>query len=383
MFASCERSFNEQKNVYKSLSEKNCNVLFLYSTQKTTQYPTPQTIQNFNIDCNFEIKENEFRYNFESIGMPLPFIPDILLISREAWHPETRIIDEFKRAGSIVTCIENSSWLYNNIKTRLEILSRFRYPTNIIDVFFEHSHWSLKTKELAGWVTNKSVIVGIPKFDSLIRDSENTKQCIIIYGSMEQNIHPKIIDVLKQIKSETSIFQKYQICYKPHPKEFEDFANLFSSELMSGVTIIDKEELLQDFVSRSICNIGIFSSVMMYPLLNNKKILYINDVSSGILDDMDFKKFEGHEYEFWKNIIQVNSFDEFKSKIGEERVSEFLVRYNELIHKFKSATIPYSLDDVTTDSTEQNYSDIIKYFDEYNDGNSSERIANYLISIFN
>ena len=384
MFASCNRSFNEQKNVYNSLRQKNCRVIFLYSTKKTTQYPSSQTIENFNIDCNFEIREDEFRYEFESIGMALPFIPDIVIVSRESWLPETVIIDEFKRAGSIITCIENSSWLYNNIKTRLEILSRFRYPTNLIDVFFEHSDWCLKTKEMAGWITNKSVIVGVPKFDNL--NSEKTDDdlnYIIIYGSMEQNIHPKIIDVLREIKSNEDILQKYRICYKPHPKEFEDFPSLFSSELLKDIIVIDKEESLQEFVSKSVCNIGIFSSVMMYPLLNNKKILYIDEVSSGILEDMDFKKFEGHEYEFWKNIINVNSFDDFKSKIGEDRVSEFLIRYSEFIQKFKSSTSPYSINSITSDSTEQNYSEIVKYFDEYNDGNASERIANYLILIFN
>lgn len=385
MFASCERSFNEQKNVYNKLQKEDCNVIFIFSQEKITQYPTQHSIGNFSFACNFEIEERDFKYSFNSIGTSLPFIPDIVLISRESWQPETNIIEEFKRVGSIITCIENSSWLYNNIKTRLEILSRFRYPTNCIDVFFEHSNWSLETKKLAGWVGNKSLVVGIPKFDRLISELEPSEQkYIIVYGSMEKNIRPRVLEVLNEIKSNKELLTKFTLCYRPHPKEFEDFSESFRSELFHGIQIIDKEEILPIIVSNSVYNIGIFSSVMMYPLLQNKKILYIDASLNGTLDDIDFEKFKGDEYEFWKRIINVDSFEAFKQKVGESRVSEFLVRYNSLIEKFKESTIPYSITELTNENTENmEYSEIIKYFDEYNDGNASERITNYLLGFFN
>lgn len=380
LFASCERSFNEQNNVFLSLSKRNCNVLFLYTKEKTTQFPTEDTIQNFEISHNFDLTTEDFKYKFSSLGTLLPFIPDVLIVSREAWMPETRIIDECKRYGSIVCCIENSSWLYNNIKTRLEIISRFRYPTNSIDIFFEQSNWSMETKKLAGWISNKSVITGIPKFDSINFSQDNQKKYVIVYGSMEKNIHPKIMSVLSELIS--SQFSKdYRICYKPHPKEFEDFSKELKSELFDSVLIIDKEENLFDYVKDSICNIGIFSSVMMYPLLLNRKILYIDGEMSGVNEDLDFEKFKGHEYEFWKGIVNVNSFEEFKSKIGESRIEEFKVRYKSLIDFFKSKTDEYNINLVGNEE-KIDYIEMRKYFDEFNDGKSADRISDYILSLF-
>lgn len=381
LFASCDRSFNEQNNVFLSLSKKDCNVLFLYTKQKTTQFPTETTIQDFEISHNFDLKEEDFKYKFSSLGTLLPFIPDILIVSRESWMPETRIIDELKRYGSIVCCIENSSWLYNNIKTRLEILSRFRYPTNSIDVFFEQSEWSMETKKLAGWVSNKSVITGIPKFDSKQFSETNKRKYIMVYGSMEKNIHPKIMSILSELVS-SDFSKKYTICYKPHPKEFEDFSRELQSELFSKVLLIQKEEELFDYVKDSVCNIGIFSSVMMYPLLSNRKILYIDGETSGVNDDLDFEKFRGHEYEFWKGIINVNSFQDFKSKIGEDRVDKFKIRYKSLVDFFKSKTNEYNINLVDNEE-EIDYIDMRKYFDEFNDGKASDRITDYVLNLFN
>ena len=68
MFASCERSFIEQKNVYTALSNKDCNVIFLYSQDKIVQFPNTETIQNFSFDCNFEVSEKDFKYEFLSIS---------------------------------------------------------------------------------------------------------------------------------------------------------------------------------------------------------------------------------------------------------------------------------------------------------------------------
>lgn len=383
MFASCERSFIEQKNVYTALSNKDCNVIFLYSQDKIVQFPNTETIQNFSFDCNFEVSEKDFKYEFLSISTYLPFIPDVVLISRESWQPETSIIDEFKRYGSIICCLENTSWLHNNIKTRLEIISRFRYPTNAIDVFFDHSEWCLKTKELAGWVKNKTVITGNPKFDNMINlESSDNHEYVIVYGSMEINRRNNILRILQELKS-NNVGNKYKVCYKPHPKEFEDFKDSFGNDIFDHVIIINTESELIEYVKKSSYNIGIFNSMLMYPLLTNKKILYIDDDDSGIMDDFNFEKFIGHEYEFWKRIINVNSFEEFKEKVGEQRVINFLKRYNEFVDHFKSCTKKYSIENLNSDDSTQNLADLIRYFDQYNDGMSSERIANYILDMFN
>jgi len=384
MFASCERSFNEQKNVYRSLASKDCKVIFLYTQEKTTQFLSQNTIGNFSFDCNFDVDQNDFVYRFKSISTLLPFIPDVVIISRESWQPETSVIDEFKHYGSIICCIENSSWLYNTIKNRLEILSRFRYPTNAIDVFFDHSSWCYESKKLAGWISNKSVIVGTPKFDDLKRHFEQTEtKNVVVFGSMEKNIRPNIMEILSELVSDDRINTKYKICYRPHPKEFEIFSDSFDMFPISNTTVIKKEEDLPHYIFNSVCNIGRFSSVMMYPLLFGKNILYIDDSQSGILDDFDFETFKGSEYEFWKGIINVDSFDSFKSKVGEERVQSFIERYHTLIDNFKSSTNQYSLERVLSSDTDiQNNEMVVKYFDEYNDGNASERISDYILSLF-
>jgi hypothetical protein len=49
--------------------------------------------------------------NLNPVGFSLPFKPDIVLITRESWLPETNIVVEFKQVGAIVCNLENSSWL--------------------------------------------------------------------------------------------------------------------------------------------------------------------------------------------------------------------------------------------------------------------------------
>jgi hypothetical protein len=199
IYASDNRGSIEVKNVVSKLSQKDCDYIFVYPID-----------QEFTYESNIDY----YKYpNFESksIGFSLPFKPDIVLITRESWLPETNIVVEFKQVGAIVCNLENSSWLYNNVKTRLEILSRMKFPTNLIDVFFDHSTWTYQSKIEAGWIKGKSIITGIPKFDVLkdvttedIKQKYNlTKPVIILYGSMEDNIRPNIINISKELASFT------------------------------------------------------------------------------------------------------------------------------------------------------------------------------------
>jgi hypothetical protein len=380
IYASDNRGYIEVKNVVNELSQRECDYMFVYPTDGQFGYES-------NIDY--------FTYpNFESnsVGFLLPFKPDIVLITRESWFPETNIVMEFKQAGAIVCNLENSSWLYNNVKTRLEILSRMKFPTNMIDVFFDHSNWTYESKLEAGWVKGKSIVTGIPKFDILknittedIKQKYDlTKPIIVLYGSMEDNIRPNIINISKELEDKYG--STHHLFYKPHPKEFTDFPNDFSeSNLIPSpkFRVIRDENEMYSFSQLGDIHIGIITSVMYYPLYFNKSIYYINSDDSGVMVDMDLENFKGHEYNFWAPLMNVNSWDEFVDKIGEYRIENFKNRYNLFMNKFKNTLKPYKEIVDLNQKFEYDNNILLELYDEFNDGNASERIANYLINIYN
>ncbi len=269
IYASDNRGYIEVKNVVNKLSQKDCDYIFVYPID-----------QEFTYESNIDY----YKYpNFESksIGFSLPFKPDIVLITRESWLPETNIVVEFKQVGAIVCNLENSSWLYNNVKTRLEILSRMKFPTNMIDVFFDHSTWTYQSKIEAGWIKGKSIITGIPKFDVLkdvttedIKQKYNlTKPVIILYGSMEDNIRPNIINISKELENKYG--STHHLFYKPHPKEFTDFPSDFSENNLNPspqFRVIRDENEMYSFSQLGDIHIGAITSIMYYPLYFNKPI---------------------------------------------------------------------------------------------------------------
>jgi hypothetical protein len=380
VYVSDNRGYTEVKNIVKELSQCDCDFVFIYPIGQELTYES-------NVDY-------EKYPNFEStsIGVKLPFLPDILLITKESWLPETNLIIEFKQVGTIICDVENSSWLYNNIKTRLEILSRMRFPTNMIDVFFDHSNWILETKTEAGWIKNKSIITGVSKLDSLQNISTEhivlkyniNKPVIVLYGSMENNIRPNIIKISQEIEKQYK--NTHCLFYKPHPKEFVDFSYDFNKNYLvssPSFRIIETEDELHSFAKLGDTHIGIISSIMYFPIYFNKSIFYIDDDNSGIMWDLNFKNFKGHEYNFWAPIVQVNSFEQFEEKIGKQRVEKFKERYNLFIDTFKKALKPYKNNVNLSQKFEYNNKTLLNFYDNFNDGNASKRIVNYLLNIYN
>ena len=380
IYASDNRGYIEVKNVVNELSQRECDYIFVYPTDQGFTYES-------NIDYdkypNFESK---------SVGFLLPFKPDIVLITRESWLPETNIVVEFKQVGTIICNLENSSWLYNNIKTRLEILSRMKFPTNMIDVFFDHSTWTYDSKLEAGWVKGKSIITGIPKFDILknittedIKQKYNlTKPIIVLYGSMEDNIRPNIINISKELENKYS--STHHLFYKPHPKEFTDFPSDFTENNLTPspqFRLIRDENEMYSFSQLGDIHIGIITSVMYYPLYFNKTVYYIDSDDSGVRFDMDLENFRGNEYNFWAPLMNVNSWDEFVEKIGEYRIEKFKDRYDLFMNKFKNTLKSYENVVDLNQKFEYDNTSLLELYDEFNDGNASKRIANYLINIYN
>ena len=142
--ASDERSYFELKNVVLELKKKNLPYFFLYNDSNIKLYPHT-SLNNFKYDTN--VDSSDKKYLSKTLGFELPFKPTVLLITNESWEPEKSILWEFKQWGCFIGCIENSSWIHNNIKTKLEISSRKSFTSNCIDVFFDHSqhvcltHW--------------------------------------------------------------------------------------------------------------------------------------------------------------------------------------------------------------------------------------------------
>jgi hypothetical protein len=380
IYVSDDRGHIEVKNIVKELSQSDCDFVFIYPTDQGLIYES-------NIDYG---KYSSFKS--KSIGVELPFLPDILLITKESWLPETNLIIEFKQAGTIICNLENSSWLYNNIKTRLEILSRMRFPTNMIDIFFDHSNWVLETKIKAGWVGNKSIITGVSKFDNLqnittehIISKYNIDKCVIVlYGSMENNIRSNIIKIAQEIEKKYK--NTHCLFYKPHPKEFIDFSYDFNKDYLISAPlfkIIKTEDELHSFAKLGDIHIGIISSIMYFPIYFNKSVFYIDTDDSGVMWDLDFENFKGNEYNFWAPIIQVNSFEQFEEKIEKQRVIKFKKRYDLLINTFKNILKPYKNNINLSQRFEYDNKILLNFYDNFNDGNTSKRIVNHLLNIYN
>jgi len=363
IIATDERSYLDLINVVLELKKRNLPYFFLYNNSPTKLYPNVH-LEHFSYDTN--IKSNS-SYLSKTLGFNLPFKPTVLLITNENWEPEKSILLEFKQWGCYIGCIENSSWTYNNIKTKLEIASRKSFPSNCIDVFFDHSSWGAQTKKEAGWWGQKSVIVGNPKFDKL-KFETTEENVIIVYGSLEKEHHDKIINVYHSIKSS---FPTWEVYYKPHPTEIKDYSDWENCDL-----ILTQKEFF-NILQKSSYNIGIFSSIMYYPLKLNKNIVAFNLEDIGVDEELNIDNFKGEEFNFWKNILNFNNFEDFKNFISTEYIINTKKRNKDFQNHFKKNLISYNKDN-TFITNKSNNKDLLKYFDDFNDGKASQRIINYI-----
>ena len=193
IFASDERSFLDLKNIVIELKKRNLDYFFLYSNSLQRISPT-NNLEKFNYDTNTKLTENHY---FNTLGIELPFIPDYVIISNENWDPEKSILYEFKTRGAFIASIETSSYTMSDLKTKLEIKSRKSFPTNCIDLFFDHSKWSKETKEICGWYSNKSQITGNPKYDDLGISDLKEENIIIIHGLKDRYHHKQFNKINK------------------------------------------------------------------------------------------------------------------------------------------------------------------------------------------
>ena len=385
IFASSERSTLELINIVVEIKKRNHNFFFLYSNKINTQFPN-NDLNSFLYDTNVINSNNP--YTSKTLGeISLPFIPDILLVSRENWEPERSLFVEFKQLGTLICCVENSSWLHAEIDSKLELCSRKNFPTNLIDVFFDHSDWVFETKKLASWITYKTKIVGNSKFDNLI-DIEpytKTKPIIIIYGSMNGFTHSKIIEETKLIVEKT--YNDYELFYKPHPVEFNDFKQEFSEDFgnlkdIPYIKVIKDEKSFQSIVKSSDINIGIISSVMYYPLVLNKKTIIFDIKDIGVEKGFDIESYKGRIYNFWASIVKVNSFEEFTELVDLNFISKSIERKDYMMENMVNSFIKYDSDFKWLSNINSDNQQALTFFDNFNDFKASERIVNEIENLY-
>ena len=297
-----------------------------------------------------------------------------MLITCENWEPEKNIVWEFKQLGCFIGCIENASWIHNQIKTKLELASRKSFPSNCIDVFFDHSSWCLETKKQAGWWRQKSIITGNPRYDNI---SFTTKEenIMIVYGSMVREHHGKILDIYVNL---TNTYTDWDIYYKPHPSHL-DMQMVADMKTPINIKPISNYQDFLNILSKSTHNIGILSSVMYFPLIMGKNVVALKHSSVGIDDELNFEKYKGHEFNFWKNVLpqHFSTFDEFKSFISNEYVEKQIERNKKFEENISKNLVFYDKSH-TFMNTRSNNTDALTYYDDYNDNRASIRIINYL-----
>ncbi len=362
--ATDNRSYLDLKNVVLELKSKNLPYFFLYNNSPHRLDPS-SSLQSYSYDTNVEFKSK--KYLSQTLGLQLPFKPTVLLITNENWNPEKGILWEFKQWGCFIGCIENSSWIHSSIKTKLELASRKSFTSNCIDVFFDHSKWCLETKREAGWWNQKSIITGNPRYDNLNFNTSN-KDIIIVYGSMEIEHHSKILTIYKELIKK---YPSWEIYYKPHPNEINEFPNDFNQ-----INVLTSNNFLQ-ILEKSKHNIGIFGSVMYYPLAMGKNVVILNQSLVGVEDELNIENFKGHEFNFWKNILNFSDFSDFKSFISKDFINKTIKRNQILENHLKENLVFYDSNHTFMEKYSNN-TPVLKYYTEFNDNKSSKRIINYI-----
>jgi hypothetical protein len=367
LIASDIRSFLDLKNIAKELAYKNIPYFFLYNLNPDKYYPH-LSLGTYSYDSNVDLTGEGHLY--QTLGFNLPFKPDVLIITNENWEPEKTILWEFKQKGTFIACVENSSWIHNNIKTKLELTSRRSFPSNCIDVFFDHSEWCKETKQLAGFSPLKSIVTGNPKYDDFDFSDITEEDIMIVYGSMEKEHHYKLFSIYRSIKHN---FPEYEVYYKPHPNEVKEFPKDFYKE-----DLIKSQEEYLKLLKASKFNIGLFTSVMYLPLVMDKNIVYINQTTSGIDEELNINYFKGHEFEFWSKILDFKTFKEFEDFISKDFILDTIKRNKNLEKSINTNLIEYS-SDMEWVNKKSNNSSLKHYYDKFNDQQASIRIIDYLI----
>jgi len=394
IYAGDRKYYSVLEPISEELKTTSHSFLFYYTKQTQLLYPThPDHKQYFEYDG--QIGEETPTIS-ETLGIQLPFRPDVLILARERWQPEQSIIHEFKtKWNCIVCCVEVSSHLTNNIENRLEMLSRTQYPQNQVDYFFEHSEWAKQRRVdcLDESFKNKTIVVGNTRnFKSneikSVKEKykiDSNKQQILFWGVINTTRKTafKALTILREKTKDT-----HQIFYKCYPGEpfNERFKKDFNPFCVEGVEVIYDEN---DIYSMSeICNthIAAASSVFNFAFTHNKKIVNLDSIcqASDKMNDINTYIQETNNgvedsAKFWMGVWKLSSIEEFKNLVDLKRIDIFKKINLEYINHVRENTIDFDWECEFLNIPKKDYGNLINYFDEYGfDGNAPKRIINFL-----
>lgn len=373
------------------IKKRNHNFLFLYSEE--TQLKHPHQKEYFSYDGRFP--QEVQMVSSSTLGLNLPFKPDVLIVARERWQPEQSIIREFKEVfGSKICLVEVSSHLLNNIENRLEMLSRMNYPQNLVDYFFEHSQFAKERRIdcMDESYRDKIVVVGNPRFSDIKLHNNLEKYNIdpskkkILFWGVINTTRKVAFDALKVLAEKTK--DTHQIFYKCYPGEPTNpkFANQFNPFVVDGVQVVYDEDDIFDIASVCDTHIGQMSSVFNFAFYFNKKIVNLDSVckASERMNNIDtFLNEVGNGVEdsakFWMRIWKIPNIEEFKKFIDTDRLSVFNQSNSIVINSVKENTIDFDWDCEFLNTPKKDYGDLINLFDEFGfDKNAPSRILNFL-----
>ena len=340
-----------------------------------TQLRHPKLHQNqFQILCN--VNREKVVYS-NSLGIDLPFKPDLLIINRERWDPESSIINEFKtKFKSKIALVEPNAWILNGAESRLETYSRNRYVKDI-DVFFMGSKHGILQQQAAGFEGNM-VSVGNPKYDLntnvpsdqilQIRKLYNAppdKENVLLF-SLVNGYRDKINSIFEQHIKDTS--KKY--FYKPYPGEPFDskFINDYHPQffLNNTLPILDEKHIWGMF---EICDthVGVLSSIVHATLLKGKKYI---DHSLDLNLPEKYLDFSGvfqtggpgleNNKSMWMRSFGFTNDSQLKALLPDSYRDEIEKTNNKVWDNLGNPEI------------------LLTLFDDYNDGQAAKRIINYI-----
>ena len=396
IYAGDRKYYSVLEPIAEELKNTSHSFLFYYTKNTQLLFPThPEHKNMFQYDGQV-LEEN--LQNSESLGIQLPFKPDVLILARERWQPEQHIIHEFKTKWKCkVCCVEVSSHLLNNIENRLEMLSRYNYPQNQVDYFFEHSEWAKQRRIdcLDNSFKDKIVVVGNTRNFKAIKEEieflkkkynvDPNKQQILFWGVINTT-RKTAFEALKLLRDKTK--NTHQIFYKCYPGEpfNERFQKDFKPFKIEGVEVIYDENDIYGMAE--ICNthVAAASSVFSFAFIHNKKIINLDSICEAHNKMNDINTFlqetnNGVEdsARFWMNVWKLNTVEEFKNLIDLSRIDIFKKTNNEYLKCVQENTISFDWGGESLNIPPKPHNNIIKYFDEYNyDNNAPKRILKFL-----